>query len=251
MLPVTKLTLGFNDAENYKRKENKELLNKLFVRDEELDKILDNRISFLIGEKGTGKTAYAIYISNNSYYDNDAEVRFIRETDYKKFVKLKKEHKLDLSDYSSIWKVILLMLISQQIRESEKKVNILNKFTKFKKLEGAIDEYYTKAFSPEIIQALQFIERSKLAAELLSKHAKASGVEDVEHSFSESRFQTNLLYIQKQFEEAISSLRLQKNHILFIDGIDIRPSDITYEEYIECINGLTNAVWELIVIIEN
>jgi hypothetical protein len=80
---------------------------------------------------------------------------------------------------------------------------------------------------------------------LLSKHAKASGEEKESISFSESRFQTNLLYIQKSFERALSKVKLNTTHILFIDGIDIRPGSIPYSEYLECIKGLANAVWEI------
>jgi hypothetical protein len=50
------LNVGFSNAENYQRRENKELLAKYFVRDQFLDKILDPNIYYLIGEKGTGKT---------------------------------------------------------------------------------------------------------------------------------------------------------------------------------------------------
>ena len=32
---------------------------------------------------------------------------------------------------------------------------------------------------------------------------------------------------------------------MFIDGIDIRPSGIPYEEYLDCVKGLANAVWEI------
>ena len=52
----TDLNVGFSNAENYQRRENKELLAKYFVRDQFLDKILDPNIYYLIGEKGTGKT---------------------------------------------------------------------------------------------------------------------------------------------------------------------------------------------------
>jgi len=54
-----------------------------------------------------------------------------------------------------------------------------------------------------------------------------------------------LLYIQRHFEEALSSLKLSQNHILFIDGIDIRPSSIPYEDYLDCVKGLANAVWSI------
>ncbi|MBI6557469.1 hypothetical protein YA0850_34655, partial [Pseudomonas veronii] len=82
-------------------------------------------------------------------------------------------------------------------------------------------------------------------AEFLSKHAKASGEQKESITFSENRFQTNLLYIQKRFEKVLESLKLADSHTLFIDGIDIRPSGIPYPEYLDCVKGLANAVWQL------
>src|SRR5205085_2413066 len=99
------------------------------------------------------------------------------------------------------------------------------------------------AFAPEIIYAMQFVEHSKLAAEIISKYVKAGTEDGVQITFTESRFQTNLLYIQKQFEDALASVKLKQNYILFIDGIDIRPHGVPYEEYLECVKGLANAVW--------
>jgi len=245
MLKINNLSFGFSDAENYKRRENKEFLNHSFIKNQSLDKLCEPSTSFLVGEKGTGKTAYSVYMVNNTYKDNFASLRYIRETEYQKFITLKKEKQLDLSDYSSIWKVIIYLLLAEQVYEKEGNSGFFKKFTKFQALHDAIQEYYVHAFSPEIKYALQFVRESKLAAELLSKYAKASGEQKESIAFSESRFQTNLLYIQKNFENALSSIKLQKNHILFIDGIDIRPSSIPYGEYLECIKGLANAVWEI------
>lgn len=242
---VKDLELGFSDAENYRRRENKNLLNRVFIRNENLNRLCDPAISFLIGEKGTGKTAYAVYLSNNDYLETLSSLRYIRETEYQKFISLKKEKHLGLSDYSSIWKVIIYLLLSQQIIEKEGGVEFFRRFTKIGAIQKAIDEYYNRAFSPEIIQALQFVQESKIAAELLAKHAKVSAEEGETFTFSESRFQTNLFFIQRSFEDALSQVRLDKNHMLFIDGIDIRPSSIPYTEYLECIKGLANAVWEV------
>lgn len=47
------------------------------------------------------------------------------------------------------------------------------------------------------------------------------------------------------FSNALSSIKLKDDIVLFIDGIDIRPEKIKYEEYIECIKGLADAVWFL------
>ena len=245
MKPFVNLNFGFSDAENYKRRENKELFNRVFVRNQRLEELCEPSTTFLIGEKGTGKTAYAIYLANNNFKNTLASIRYIRETEYKKFLALKAERHLDLSDYTSIWKVLLYLLISQQIKDKEEINFSIGKYRAFAALDAAIQEYYLHAFSPEIISALQFVQQSKLAAELLSKHAKASGEETETLSFSESRFQTNLLYIQKSFERALSKVKLGTSHILFIDGIDIRPGAIPYPEYLECIKGLANAVWEI------
>ena len=67
MKTVKKLVFGFNDAENYRRRENRQLFNDIFVKDNNLDKLLALNTYFLIGEKGTGKTAYAVYLANNEY----------------------------------------------------------------------------------------------------------------------------------------------------------------------------------------
>ncbi|QSX36106.1 P-loop ATPase, Sll1717 family [Shewanella sedimentimangrovi] len=245
MKPIKDLELGYADAENYKRRENKDLLNRVFIRDTHLDELCLPNVSFLIGEKGTGKTAYSIYLSNNNYKHTSANIRYVRETEYQKFISLKREKHLTLSDFSSIWKVILYLLLAKQVQDKEGVFSQLLNYTKFAALNAAIDEYYLSAFSPEIIQALSFVQESKLAAELLHKHAALKSEEKHSIAFSESRFQINLFYIQKKFEEAFSQIRLDQNHILFIDGIDIRPSSIPYEEYLECIKGLANAIWEM------
>lgn len=245
MKSIPELDLGYRDAENYKRRENKELFNHLFLRTPSLDKLCDPSTFFLVGEKGTGKTAYAVYLTNNSYRNNLASIRYIRETEYQKFVSLKKSKNLDLSDYTNIWKVIIYLLISKQISEKEGKGLALPGFGKFKNLEKAVEEYYHNAFSPEIIYAIQFAEEAKIAAEVIAKYSKISGEQKSSISFTENRFQTNLLYIQKQFEDALSDLKLNLNHILFIDGIDIRPDSIPYNEYLDCVKGLANAIWAI------
>lgn len=246
MKNFSELELGFADAENYKRRENKELFNRIFIRGKELDKLCDHRVCFLIGEKGTGKTAYSMYLSNNNYKENLANVRYIRETEYSKFVELKQQKQLSLSDYASIWKVILLLLISRQVKEREGAVSKLLNYPLFAAVDDAIEEFYSNAFTPEIIQALEFVEEWKDSAQLLAKHLGGVKAEDSRRSMiSESKFQVNLLYIQRQFESALSQIRLRNNHIIFIDGIDIRPSTIDYGDYLECIKGLANSIWEL------
>jgi hypothetical protein len=48
-----------------------------------------------------------------------------------------------------------------------------------------------------------------------------------------------------KFEEALAGLKLKTNHFLFIDGIDVRPGEIPFDDYLDCVKGLANAVWSL------
>lgn len=109
----------------------------------------------------------------------------------------------------------------------------------------AIDEYYMNAFTPEIVTALKIIDSTELAAKLVCKYSEVSGKDDTTYEFTETRFQVKLYYIEKKFSDAIQKLKLNKNINLFIDGIDIRPNSIPYNDYIECIRGLADACWSL------
>ena len=244
MKNVEDLELGYRDAENYRRRENKTTQNTLFIRTPELDMLTDAGKYFLVGEKGTGKTAFAVYLSNNNYHGIRASHRYIRETEYHKFLELKERQNLTLSDYTDIWKVIIYLLLAEDIILRENS-SFLAVFDRLRALKEAIDEYYKSAFSPEIMYALNMVEESERIAELMAKHIKLRKGKSTRSDFSESKFQTHLLYIQRQFQEALSSLKLKENYVLFIDGIDIRPHGIPYSDYLDCVKGLANAVWSV------
>lgn len=243
---IKELDFGYADAENYKKRENKVKFQDIFIKNEYLDKVCKSSTSFLVGEKGTGKTAYAVYLSNNDYKNTISDIKYIRETEYSKFITLKKNKELDFSDYSTVWKVILMLLFSNKIKSTENDfIGKLRNVGKFNAIDNAINEFYYNAFIPEIKQSLSFAEDSKIAAEFILKNLKLGGESSEEIIFNENRYQMNLMYIQRKFEESLSQIKLSKNHLLFIDGIDIRPHNIDFDDYLDCIKGLANAVWEL------
>ena len=220
------------------------MLASVFVRNSYLDDLLKPNIYFLIGEKGTGKTAYAAFLNNNEYGNHKSLLKFINGTDYEKFYELKRTKRIDISGYVDIWKTILLLLLSKSVTEKEIQVSPLGKNC-LPNLLRAIDEYYNKAFSPEIISALKIVDSSELAAKLICKYAELGGSTESTVEFSEQRLQMNLFYICQQFSKALGTIKLSKNVTLFIDGIDVRPSHIPYDEYLDCIKGLATAAWIL------
>ena len=244
MYTIEELELGFSDAQNYAQRQNKAMFNEIFVRNTFLDDLIKPNCYFLIGEKGTGKTAYATYLSNNNYKENSATVTFLSATDYEKFYTLKQQKNLDLTGYVGIWKVILLLLISKSITDNDK---VVTAFTKsgIDEILAAIDDYYMNAFSPEIINVMKFIDDREILAKLIFQHIELCGKAGQKIEFSETRFQHNLYYIEKKFSDSISKIKLRKNVTLLIDGIDVRPDTIPYSEYIQCIRGLANAAWLL------
>jgi polynucleotide 5'-kinase involved in rRNA processing len=64
---LSALDFGYSDAENYKLRQNKALFNRVFFRNEPLERLCQDTTYFLVGDKGTGKTAYAVYLANNEF----------------------------------------------------------------------------------------------------------------------------------------------------------------------------------------
>src|SRR5271154_5901362 len=138
MLLVPDLNFGSIDAVSYRQRDQKELLRRILYREHYLNEILKPSKYFLIGEKGTGKTSYSVFLENGDYENTRARVIELNGTDYRKFIGLKEAGKLDFSSYSDIWAVILLLLISDAISSIEPRT-ILN-FRKFMSLRKAINE---------------------------------------------------------------------------------------------------------------
>lgn len=157
MKTIQELNLGYSDAVNYRQRRSKDMFNQIFVKNSYLDDILLPSKYYLIGDKGTGKTAYAMYFRNTFYKETISDLQFISNTDYEKFHTLKQQHHLDISNYSDIWTTILLMLICTAIKDNIDSVVSKSK-SYLNKINDLIKEYYSNAFSPEIITALKLID---------------------------------------------------------------------------------------------
>lgn len=115
MLTVSDLNLGSVDAVNYKTKEQKEYFSKILHRETYLEKVIRSDKYFLIGEKGTGKTSYAVFLHNSDYSNTLSRVVSLSQTDYRRFIALMSLGKFTVSSYVDIWRVILLLLVSDGI----------------------------------------------------------------------------------------------------------------------------------------
>ena len=86
------INLGYNDAASYNSSvRNRRMLSSIFIKDEKLERLLQDGTYYLVGEKGTGKTAYASYLQNTSISNIKAVVVNIKETDFLIFMSLRKK----------------------------------------------------------------------------------------------------------------------------------------------------------------
>lgn len=239
------LDFGSNDAVNY-ISAKKDLFKKLFFPTEYLNNICDPHVYFIIGEKGTGKTAYAVYLTLNEYNDTLSVIKSIKHTQYERFYKLKEQNKLPFSSFENIWTIILYLIILETIKKTESKN--LNS-SKLKALDKVINAYYTYSFAPEIQYAFELVENKKRTLSLLARYKDilqgefGINKEELKKTASEN-YQMYLVILENLFKETIASLNIKKNYMLFIDGIDRTPdwAITSIQEWKGCLKGLVDSI---------
>ncbi|MBY4800141.1 hypothetical protein LGM57_22175 [Burkholderia cepacia] len=235
----------FNDAVNYKTRKQREFFNKIFLRTDDLAGCLQPSVYFLIGEKGSGKTAYAAYLEANELNSHRCKLTTMTESQYKRFIELKRDGKLAYSDYANIWRPMLLNMVCQAIVEKSK--GFLAGITgKFKAIEQEINKFNKEALNPEVEVAFEMIREVNFSAEVgKEKVAKGAAERKSKSTDTTEKIKHHLLETEGRIKAAIADISLKNHHVIFVDGIDYRPESVAYKDYIECIKGLGEATWQL------
>ena len=254
MKAFAEIDLGYGDAANYKNnRKYKELFSKVFVKDEKLDRLMREDTYYLIGDKGTGKTAYSVFLENSEYQNTQSKVINLEATDYKIFLNLRKLGFLQLSDFSRIWKIILLLMTAESIQKENISSFGPKRSALFEKLKSRIDAYYENAYIPEIAGTIKYIfdEACSMQAGLsfstigLGSNLQSTLSDKLVTECTIQKFQNNLADMERQFCDAFSRLKINKNKFIFIDSIDIKLDEFSEPEYQACIQGLANAIWSV------
>lgn len=254
MKTLAELNFGYGDATNYrKNKRMAPMFNEIFVKDRNLVRLLQEDSFFLIGEKGTGKTAYATFLENKDYKNTLTRVFEISSTDFQIFLRIQKSGFLQLSDFTKIWEIILLMLMASEIEKKDIQEFGPKRSEKLCALKDSINTYYEDAFIPEISNTFKYILdntdsiEAQIKAEILNSSSSitAQAVDKISQEASIRKFQNNLLDLQRNFSTAFQRLKINKNRFIFLDSVDINLSDFTTNEYAECLKALANAIWNI------
>lgn len=242
---ISDLRDPFNDAVNYKSRQEKDFFNRIFVRTDDLTDCLKPSIYYLIGEKGSGKTAYATYLESNDVQGAKCKLSTMTETQYKRFIAMKKRGKLEYSDFANIWRPMLLNMVAQALVQKSK--GYLASFTgKFDAIENEIETFNKDALNPEVEVAFEMVSEQSGSMELSNENIGKIGVEGKTTSTDKTEFlKHHLLEKEIRLKQALADLGLTNNHVLFVDGIDYRPEGISYPDYLNCVKGLGEAVWQL------
>lgn len=227
--------------------EDARLFEKIFLVDDIIDEISKPDKYFLIGEKGSGKTAYSVYMSKSERVDSFCSISLVENTLYQRFLNMKRQKTLELSSYKDVWVNLIYLILAENIRKEYG--DSLFKSIKYKQLSAAITSFYSDAFKPEFVNAFEFVDNASASINTMMEQGLFNIGSKVKteaiQKYVEQSYQVSLLKIRSGFEKAFESITLKKPAILFVDGIDARPRDIDNMQYFECLVGLVNAVLEI------
>lgn len=249
MKPIQELQQIKGDAYDYyiSGSQDAELFEKIFLVDEIIDEICKPDKYFLVGEKGSGKTAYSVYMSKKSCNNCFGSISLVENTLYQRFINMKKQKALEISSYKDIWINLIYLILAENIRK--KYGDEIFSSIKYKQLSKAISSFYCDAFKPEFVNAFEFIDNSTASINTMIEQGLFNvGTKinaESSQKYTEQSYQVSLMKIRDGFEKAFQQLKLKQTTILFVDGIDARPRDIDNAQYFDCLTGLVNAVLEM------
>ncbi|WP_051200670.1 P-loop ATPase, Sll1717 family [Butyrivibrio sp. XPD2002] len=227
--------------------EDDDLFEKIFLVGEIVDEIKRPSKCFLIGEKGAGKTAYSVYMCKKENPEMKCSISMVNDLLYRKFLNMKKNGMLDLSEMKDIWVNLLYLVIAEKLCQASGSGFFSQ--IRMKKLKEAIDQFYSNAFKPELVNAFEFVQNASNSINVMASKGLfsigGSCGDEIKQKYEEQSYQISLLKIQKGFEDAFEELKINFSYILFVDGIDGRPSEIDNKDYFECITGLVDCVLEI------
>ena len=231
------IELGYSDAENYLIN-HKEMFKNIFVS-RELDSLMERNIIYLIGEKGTGKTAYAVYFENNDYKNTRSERINMDDIISHSFI-ASKDNKFDFKNCEEVWTVLLLLKMAKSITpedlenvDSKHNQNFLNLRETIKNLDFS-SIYNNIEITIKTIDSSNITLGGKIDTQIIKVSADASN-QTLQSVEVDQNFITNIVSLhdmRNNIIEAFKKIRLKKNRFIFIDKIDDFKKDISFSDFL-------------------
>jgi hypothetical protein len=234
----SELFLRCHDASVFQEKNNHVVLSRVFYDDNNASRALEQDQYFIIGEKGTGKTIIAQYLSNIRTEKNCSVLDF-SSIDFETFRKLSNEGHFKFIQADQIWQVLLMVIAAEIVVKNE--ADILS-FIKFKEFHDAIREFYNDRFSPEFPVAVQLVENAEFVGKLSQKYVgEAVSSVGLERTINSQKGESPLNNVRSHFADAFKKARIRQDHVIFIDRIDVKPDDVDFEKFIHSLRSFVRA----------
>lgn len=162
-MKFTELELPFDEAENYLSRSNKSKLTEFFYPGEYFEKVKADTTYYIIGEKGSGKTAYSVYFCNNTVERIRSKRYVISVDEYSKIIRMKCEGKLNYTHYVTLWKAVILIKLFASIEKNE--VSSLWGSNSYKKIKDLLSENQFTNFTQESFSPIYYMDNESFTVE--------------------------------------------------------------------------------------
>ncbi len=263
------IKLPKESADSYYMKEMQHSVDDFIYLDEEwYGQLFDPTTFYILGPKGSGKTLYAAYMCADIRNDTISKYHRVSVDDYGRIIEMKNAGHLNFTDYSTIWKVILLQKLLCSV--NEKDIAFWGRAKSFQAIQGTILEHFGYDVTQDDFNPVKEIDSFEKQIEItnylnselnvnLSPVELVSGSAGIKGSVDESvmgnttnktervtnKYIDTWLRSIDSFKRMIASVALKYDYYLFIDGLDVRPTQYSASEYGECIGALIRTIYEL------
>lgn len=262
------IKLPKESADSYYMKKTQHLVdNFIYIDPEWYERLFDPTTFYILGPKGSGKTLYAAYMCADERRNTLSRCHTISVDDYGKIIAMKENNQLAFTDYTTIWKVILLQKFLCGLDASD--IVFWKRDKNFQAIQSTITSYFGYDVTKDDFNPVKIIDSYDKQAEVtnylnselkagisvtpstLSSTINGSTNEKIAEGASVSTESTASAYTDtwlrsiNAFKQTLEKISFRRNHYLFIDGLDVRPPEIGIKEYGECIGALIRAVYDL------
>jgi hypothetical protein len=240
MVRIEALKFGFPDARQYQSAEEVDRFKTIYFPDSrQINKLKNEPVYFVIGDKGTGKTALATYFINGLDPEIVGKSLFLQKEDFSRFYNFTKSiPDFDPSDFGEMWKAIIVLLICFHLTKDAVDAGRPISTEQAKFLES-LNALSFNAFDMTVFSAFKVLfSQMKGAAH---KFLQAEITDSSQFSFYLRAMQSYLSALV-----AVTSPPSQKT-FLFIDGLDVRATEGvgSHEAHIANVTSLVNSMWQL------
>lgn len=238
MKKISQLRFGGLDAKRYLDDPSDPLsiqFKKSFLKSRHLEKVLSPETFFLIGDKGMGKTAYAVY-SSTCIDDYLASTTFFNESNFTRMREIATEVGISSAQYSSIWSFVLSVVFIENFHSKTDKTEDL-------KFNSIITCIRTCNLGGKVDTISKAIELILSLDQMLEELDRELDLDLPNNAIKNSTTAVKLARLTDICMNALSTMSNTHQFTVFLDGLDVRPDRVQYSDFLEVISSICNAVW--------